>query len=458
MSPARPYCRCGNPLARDNPGTLCAVCQARRLRARVPAVPPEFWHAEVMGEALASGDLGEVIRAYRSHPFHGQPLPQMVVAGWLHVSQTTLSRIEQGRRRLTIDDVNGFARTLGMPWALRWVHEHSSEARDDVDSISRRGLLGTGVGAALGLSPFAATAAPASAREIDPHLVRHWLDLKALLDRHDAMFGSRDLLTTVGRELSLIGEHRQIARGELHTQLLRVESRWAQFASWLSNDAGDLSRRDYWADRALRLSHEADYPDMQAYVLMRRAQWAVQASDEHRAIMFADAALRTEGTSDEIRALCALKQAQGHALANDAASCEHSLAAAHDLLERAAPPETPWHDLASEEVSPPYVLAAEARCWLWLQPHKAIAAYEDVLRCWTPSATRGRGLHRARLALAYAAADEPDSAAAEGVKASDIAKATKSHMTLRELKHLDDQLAACDVPAVADFREALAAL
>jgi hypothetical protein len=29
---------------------------------------------------------------------------------------------------------------------------------------------------------------------------------------------------------------------------------------------------------------------------------------------------------------------------------------------------------------------------------------------------------------------------------------------MRELKHLDRQLAACDTPATADFREAIAAL
>jgi hypothetical protein len=31
-------------------------------------------------------------------------------------------------------------------------------------------------------------------------------------------------------------------------------------------------------------------------------------------------------------------------------------------------------------------------------------------------------------------------------------------MTLRELKRLDRQLAACDLPAAADFREAFATL
>ncbi|MDQ3148918.1 MAG: helix-turn-helix domain-containing protein, partial [Chloroflexota bacterium] len=166
MKPVRRYCGCGNPLARDNTASFCAACQARRASVRAPQVPPGFWRTDVMADALASGDLGRMLRAYRSHPFHGhRPLPQTVVAGWLHVSQMTVSRIEQGKRRLTIDEINWFARSLGIPVTLRWVPQQSSEAGEDVDPLSRRSLLGAGAGAALG---FGATTAPAAAREIDP--------------------------------------------------------------------------------------------------------------------------------------------------------------------------------------------------------------------------------------------------------------------------------------------------
>jgi hypothetical protein len=116
MTAARRHCHCGTPLARDNTGTACAACQRTAHRGRAPEVPHEFWDTEVMVDALASGHLGRVIRAYRSHPFHGdQPLSQTVVADWLHVSQTSLSRIERGQCRLTVDDINAFARSLGVP-------------------------------------------------------------------------------------------------------------------------------------------------------------------------------------------------------------------------------------------------------------------------------------------------------------------------------------------------------
>jgi transcriptional regulator with XRE-family HTH domain len=452
MTTARRHCRCGSLLARDNTGLLCAVCQQKSRRDRPPEVPPDFWHTDVMAAALASGHLGRVIRAYRSHPFHPRPLSQTVVAGWLHVSQTSLSRIEQGKCRLTIDDINGFATALGLTVALRWGPRY--EEREDVDPLSRRSLFGAGVGAAFG---FAATTAPAAAREIDPELVAHWMKLLHLLGRHDAMCGPHSVLETARHELGLIAEHRHVAAGDVRSQLLCVEARWSAFASALSDDAGDWHRRDSWADRSLRLAREAGYHDMVAYVLMRQSQWN---SDAQRATAFAEAAAHTRGTSERMRGLCALKEARGHALAMDAASCQRSLADAYALLDEHASSDhaTPWDDLGSRDSTAPYVLADEARCWLWLRPRKAIEMFDDVLRLWPPDRTRGRGIHQAHLAFACAAADEPDRAAAEGLKALDIAQATKSDVTVRELRRLDHRLAASDVPAAADFREAFAAL
>lgn len=454
MTAARRHCRCGTPLARDNTGTACALCQRMPQRGRAPEVPAGFWDTEVMADALASGDLGRVIRAYRSHPFHGrQPLSQTVVADWLHVSQTSLSRIERGQCRLTVDDINAFARSLGVPWTLRWATQRDSG--EDVDPLSRRSLLGAGVGAVAGLS---ATTAPAATRDVDPELVAHWLNLLALLESHDARFGPHGVLPAVRREIGLIGSHRQIARGELQRQFLRVESHWAEFASFLYDDAGDLRLRDAWADRALRLAQEAGYPDMVAYVLMRRSQWTALRDDARQAIEFAHAALNTQGTSNHIRALCALKEAQGHALIHDDRACERSLTCAYGLLDDAGTGQTSWNDLGMREASPSSVLGYDARCWLWLQPRRAVTMFEEVLRRWPSDRKRSGGVHQARLALACAAANDPERAATEGLQAVDTARITRSNGIVRELKRLDRRLATCDAPAAADFREALATL
>jgi len=304
---------------------------------------------------------------------------------------------------------------------------------EDVDPINRRGLLGAGVGAALGLS----TNAPASAREIDPELTEHLTRLLNLLGRHEAMCGPHDVLAAVRHQLDLIAQHRKVARGELRTQLLRVESRWAQFAGWLSNDTGQTRERDAWTERALRLAQEGGYRDMAAFVRMRQSQWAAQDRDAKQAIVFAEAALRVPGVNEQTRALCALRAALGHALAGDTDACERRLADAYGLVE-ADSPAPPW---AGEfPVTLRHVRPGEARAWLWLKPSKAVTMYENALRDWPRDLTRDGGLHQARLALACAASGEHDRASAEGRKALAIARTTRSSTAARELKQLGQAL------------------
>jgi len=348
--------------------------------------------------------------------------------------------------------VDGGSAARDAPAAIPLALQH--EAGEDVDPLSRRSLLGAGAGAAAGLG---ATTAPAAAREIDPGLVEHWRKLLRLLDQHTAMFGPHDALGTIRHQLDLIAAHRQVARGKLCSDLLRVEARWSEYASWLSNDTGDPRGRDRWAVRCLRLAKEADDQDLVAWLLMWQSQWACERSDPQRAIAFAQAGRARPGTTNRLRALCAEQEAYGHALAGDAAACQRCLADAKRLLADAdaAPP---GDDLAAQNASPHFTLAGEARCWLWLQPSKAIALFDDALRAWPSDRPRSRGVQQARLALACAAAGEPDRAAAEGLKALDTAQTTRADATGRELRRLDRRLATCDLPEAADFRQAFTAL
>jgi hypothetical protein len=307
------------------------------------------------------------------------------------------------------------------------------DAGEDVDPTNRRGLLGVSAAAALG-GLGVATAAPAAARDTDPELPAHWTQLLSLLGRHDAMYGPRDVLDIVCHELRLIADHRQVARRQLRTELMCVESRWAQFAAWLSNDSGQVRSRNAWADHALQLAREADYRDMIAFIRLRQSQWAAQDVDARRAIALAEAALRVTGTSAQTRARGALRAAFGHALANDATACERHLAHGEDLMERADCLRVPpWVGRATIRS---HVRPDEARCWLWMRPTKAIALYENVLRDWPRERVRDHGLHQARLAVACAQAGELDRAEAEGRKALATTRTTGSAGATRELKRL----------------------
>jgi hypothetical protein len=132
-----------------------------------------------------------------------------------------------------------------------------------VQPTNRRGLLGAGAAAALGAPLIGA--APTQARKVDPELPDHWDGLLRLLGRHDEVYGPLDVLACVQREIKLIAEHREIARGELHVALMRVEARWAVLAAWLSQDTGQLHGSADWTEHALRLAQEAGYADMLAF-------------------------------------------------------------------------------------------------------------------------------------------------------------------------------------------------
>ena len=118
-------CHCGTRLARDNRGSLCWACQKKvawSKRTRPPTVPTEFWQTNAMQAALASRDMGQVMRAFRQHPFHAGDIPQSVAAGWVGVSQSRLSRIENGEPLTDLAKLTRWARVLGLPPELCWFH------------------------------------------------------------------------------------------------------------------------------------------------------------------------------------------------------------------------------------------------------------------------------------------------------------------------------------------------
>lgn len=116
------YCRCGVRLARDNSDSRCSACAAAdRDQLGAPEVPPEFWDEEVLRHALASRHMGQVIRAWRTHPYHGRrSFPQDRVAGWVGINQTQLSRIENGPPIGHLDRLIQWAQVLHIPADRLW--------------------------------------------------------------------------------------------------------------------------------------------------------------------------------------------------------------------------------------------------------------------------------------------------------------------------------------------------
>jgi tetratricopeptide (TPR) repeat protein len=259
--------------------------------------------------------------------------------------------------------------------------------------------------------------------------------------------------------LTIIEQHRRAARGVVRTDLEKVEARWADYAAWLCDDTGDSEGADYWLARAAALADDAGERLMVSFVLAHQSRLACDRRDTRRAITFAESAQHTRGITRPVRALAALREARARAHAGDVHGCQRCLRDAYALVESGQPPGSDVFDnLAFTSTTHAYVHLYEADCWLRLQrPDRAVSLFEQTLKQLPDTRRRDRGLHGARLAVACAAAGAHDRAAAEGIRAVEIAKTTKSERTLRELRRLDRELAGSS-PAAADFREAFATL
>ena len=152
------YCvRCGARLASDNADVACRPCQraAQEAALNPPQVPPEFWENDQLRDALIrERHIGHAVRSYRKHPFHGQrPVSQEATARWLSVSQTQLSRIENGRPLYDLDRLIQWAKVLRIPPELLWF-----ALPDEGDEVKRREFMAAGGATAAGF--LAAPVAP----------------------------------------------------------------------------------------------------------------------------------------------------------------------------------------------------------------------------------------------------------------------------------------------------------
>jgi transcriptional regulator with XRE-family HTH domain len=291
-----------------------------------PQLPAAFWETEPMSAALASGDLGRIIRAYRFHPLHGDPLPQDLVAGWLHISQSSLSRIEQGKRRVTIDDLTGFARELGIPMALRWTPRDTCDAGDvepfePLDMVRRieRSELGPGTldarhAGAERLCCAYSTMAPLALRqetEQQLHYVRRLLDGGKTFSQH--------------RELLVIAGWLSLLLGCLH------------------NDMGKRRPAEAARDAARHLGKEAGHPVIVRWACELHCWFALTDGRFRDVTRFAHAGVAaSSGNPDSASVQLALQAAKGWAKLGDGREAESALQHGLSLLNklpRSAHPE-----------------------------------------------------------------------------------------------------------------------
>ena len=485
--PGRCCDRCGAHLAGYNRTTRCAACGSPRTVREPSAVPREFWDDGPMRDALATLHMGRVVYAYRTHPWHGQPLKQSVVGSWFGLTQTQVSRIENGRAPEETSKLIRWARLLGIPGELLWfkvpggdsaapapartlpvivggraillpIDEQAARARgldgllgqcgdQDAGQLDRLplsfhvpSLPDAKVGALLAadgseLGRLAAALEDAR-RYLDGSAVKLFREQLDRSKTDDGQHGPAKALPLVLGILGAISEHVRDVKPGVRSQLLSLGAEGAEFAGWLYRDLKDPGSAVYWYDRAMEWAQEANDTGMQGYVLLRKSQMAYDVRDAHRVVTFAEAAYQGPWRlSAPVRA----EVAQQHALALAMAMAgtpisvvEEQMGAAQDLLAR-APREDGEPAAGGCALTMDTLLLRQATCYTEAgKPARGAQLFGQVLAGGTLS-RRDAGFFSARRAVALALSGEPDEAAAVGLAAVTAACETSSERTMRLL-------------------------
>src|SRR6266545_4169994 len=133
-----------------------------------------------------------------------------------------------------------------------------------------------------------------TSRHVDPEAAALLRSIRVEYARADNLLGPTHLLDLMSLHLDFIGELTAAASGDVRTELFAVRAKYAEFAGWLYQDAGNARAADYWSDRALEWATVADDHFLTSYVLMRKSNLASGVGDAARALDLAQAALHKQ--------------------------------------------------------------------------------------------------------------------------------------------------------------------
>jgi transcriptional regulator with XRE-family HTH domain len=306
--------------------------------------------------------------------------------------------------------------------------------------------------------PVPAIATP---RCVDPEAVGRLGTILIEYAKLDNLLGPAHLLTLTKLHLQFISELLTVAAGEGRTELLTVGARYAEFAGWLHQDAGNPQEAAYWSDRAVGWAEAADNDLMVSYVLMRKSNQASSQGDANRTLGLARAALRGQDRlSPRARALALRQQARGHALSGDATECARALDAAREQAAAALEDQSEEDRILTGYCTPAFIEMEAADCAMLLgQPDQAVVTFQHGLATLPAQYQRDRAVNLARLAVAHAASQEPDLACAVAQETAVIVHSTWSARAVAELRRLPTLLSSWpDLAAVAELEATLAAL
>lgn len=274
--------------------------------------------------------------------------------------------------------------------------------------LSRREVLAAlGVGIASGklLGQF-----ERALEEISPNvnLLKHFEDAFNGHQEAARMLPPQQLMDGLLGDIAILDGLRRRAAKHDRQRYARLQARYAESLSWLSEESGDLPSAMYWTDRASQWAQAANWSAMTEYGFVRRSMMVISfAGDGRRAVNQAYQVFEILDSSPRMRGLAAKQMAFGYALAGDRDASYRALDEAMNWLAR--PPREDDMLLGQRSVVNEDLLTIfQATCDIYLgHGTQAIQILEPRLTPLSDSSVRTATITRAKLARAYAHAGQP---------------------------------------------------
>ncbi len=460
-------------------------------------MPPAFWEAsDQLRDALDAWHMGQVIAAYRTHPHHGSPLPQEMVARWMGNTQTQLSRIESGAPIADLTKLIRWAQMLRIPEELLWfklprqrppageIHRLPaagatstfppqrgrgstySDVPDQYRVIAHVGevvivamdrrtfLAGSGAGFLVGgkVMPLA------SYKQVAPEAIEYLASQIDGFYAAEATLGPHTVIPSVLVQQEVLRQFLTVARGDARRALLRTNAAYAGLVTWLYQDAGDLGTASHWANHTLEFAHRVGDTQLIRHALTNKAMICTDEQDGPGTLDLTSAALMDETElCPKVRVQAMQQSAHGFALMGDRRGADYALDKAAAFLPQ-VDDEYPWYNACRR--TPGYIEAQRATCYNRLGlGAEAVALWEQVITGLPATARRDAGVYRARQAVACAQAHQPDAVVEAVGQAVTIAQETSSARLRQELDGVWHHLAPWHDHAVGhEVKELLAQL
>lgn len=472
--PRRHYCRCGTHLARDNTERQCARCQlaSRDKLIAPPEVPAEFWQTEQFQQAFAAQHIGQVSRAYRTHPHHyavygPDGISQTLLGQWLGLRQPQVSRIETGSPIRDLDTLQHWARVLRMSPKLLWFDmpgqtrqelPNRNDASLDAAYVDESSLVLTAL-----LNDLTADRFPLLRNREVRGVGVSVLEGVSLTERADVLLrlflelddelGGNTLYLPLSRYVSRLGTNveQEPADG------LAAFAQLSQMTGWLALDGNRHGAARRYLTTAVYAAHEAEQPALAASSL---AYLSLQETYQGRL----SSALSLAQTASSVghgsltpltKTMLATRLARAHAGLHNTDECLRSLDEMHTALSAAGQQEEPLWISYVDEVE---ITAQAGACYLDLgmttEAGAALTRAIDLLAQKAPHRVRDRVHYLVRLARCYLLQHEVERACEVASEALELSEAIGSARVVERLgefcETLDPYAAS---KAAREFRE-----